>query len=298
MGTHGNYRMSITRGVCSYSSAATEKIAEQAQGHRVGFYGRFISKNFILCLLDEPSLMSEQPAISIVLPCFNEAESLQPLLEEFIAVLGALGKPYEILVVDDGSTDGSAQQIAKLATNMHGLRLIAHRSNFGQSAALLTGYNHALGDVVVTMDADGQNDPADLPAMLHLLEEHDAVCGVRAKRRDSAIKKLSSRIANGVRAAVLGDGIHDAGCTFRAIRRTCLKQLPAFRGLHRFIPTILRFHGFRVVEMPVNHRPRTRGVSKYGVGNRLWVGIGDMLAMRWYRKRHFSPERLPTDKCD
>ena len=239
--------------------------------------------------------MPEQPAISIVLPCFNEAESLRPLLEEFIAVLGAMELSYEIIVVDDGSTDGSPQHIIKLATEMPGLRLITHQGNFGQSAAILTGYEHALGDVVVTMDADGQNDPADLPAMINLLKGCDAVCGVRAKRRDSAIKKLSSRIANGIRATVLGDGIHDAGCTFRAIRRTCLKQLPAFRGLHRFIPTILRFHGFQVVEMPVNHRPRTRGVSKYGVGNRLWVGIGDMIAMRWYRKRNFSPDRLPKD---
>ncbi|PKO17531.1 hypothetical protein CVU37_08560 [candidate division BRC1 bacterium HGW-BRC1-1] len=247
---------------------------------------------------DEPSPMPEQPAISIVLPCFNEAESLQPLLEEFIAVLAPMPEPYEIIVVDDGSTDGSPQHLAKLATQISGLRLVAHNRNFGQSAAILTGYDHAVGDIVVTMDADGQNDPADLPAMLRLLEDCDAVCGVRAKRQDSAVKKFSSRIANGIRGAVLGDGIHDAGCTFRAIRKSCLKQLPGFRGLHRFIPTILRFHGFRVMEMPVNHRPRTRGVSKYGVGNRLWVGIGDMLAMRWYRKRHFAPDRLSAGKND
>jgi glycosyltransferase involved in cell wall biosynthesis len=227
-----------------------------------------------------------------VLPCFNEAENLKALLDEISLALHEVALPYEVIVVDDGSTDDSAATLAAIAAACPELRAIHHRANFGQSAAVLTGCEAARGDVVVTMDCDGQNDPADLPAMLALLANCDAVCGVRATRRDTAVKRLSSRIANGVRRLVLGDGIHDAGCTFRAIRRECLQQLPAFRGLHRFVPTILRFHGCRVEEMQVNHRPRLAGVSKYGVLGRLWVGIDDMMAMRWYRRRHFATDRV------
>lgn len=239
--------------------------------------------------------MHQDPSISVVLPCFNEAGSIGPLLEEFRAVLSPMAMPFEIIVVDDGSTDDSVARLDALARTMPQLLVLRHSRNLGQSAALLSGYARARGEVVVTMDADGQNDPADMPAMFALLEDADAVCGIRKGRRDSGLKRFSSRVANAVRARVLGDGIHDAGCTFRAIRRNCLVQLPAFRGLHRFLPTILRIHGFRVVEMPVNHRARTSGESKYGVGNRLWVGIADMMAMRWFRGRHIPTDRLSKE---
>ena len=239
--------------------------------------------------------MPQDPSISVVLPCFNEAGSIGPLLDEFRAVLDPMAMPYEIIVVDDGSTDDSVARLEALTRTTPHLVVLRHTRNLGQSAAILSGYARARGEVVVTMDADGQNDPADLPAMFGLLEDSDAVCGVRKGRRDPGMKRFSSRVANAVRGWVLGDGIHDAGCTFRAIRRHCLVQLPPFRGLHRFIPTVLRIHGHRIVEMPVNHRPRTSGQSKYGVGNRLWVGIADMLAMRWYRGRHIPPDRLSKE---
>lgn len=229
--------------------------------------------------------------LSVVVPCFNEEDNIEPLLDELENTLRATGKTFEIIYVDDCSTDQSLARLATAAKERPYLRVVKHKQNLGESAAILSGYEVACGAVVFSMDADLQNDPADIPKFLDALKDADAVCGVRAKRQDSLTKKISSRVANKVRALLLNDDIHDAGCTYRAIRREALAQLIAFRGLHRFIPTILRYHGFRVVEIPVNHRPRTRGYSKYGIGNRLWVGILDIIGMMWYRKRHFPPHR-------
>lgn len=235
--------------------------------------------------------MVQSPEVSVVLPCYNEAENLEPLLNEVKTALAKAGRSYEVLFVNDGSSDNSAACMSELARRNPCVRVIHHRTNFGQSAAILTGYRQALGQVVITMDSDMQNDPADIPEMLEALEDCDAVCGIRRRRQDSVVRLISSRVANFVRGSVLGDQIHDAGCTFRAIRRNALHQLPAFKGLHRFIPAVLRFHGYRVREIHVNHRPRTRGVSKYGIGNRLFVGIADLLAMSWYRRRCIPPDR-------
>jgi glycosyltransferase involved in cell wall biosynthesis len=229
--------------------------------------------------------------ISVVVPCFNEEDNIELLLNELEQALRPTGKSFEIIYVDDCSTDSSLARLQDAAKSRPYLRVLAHKQNLGESAAILSGYEAARGQIVFSMDADLQNDPADIPRFLKALEQADAVCGVRRKRQDSWSKRISSRIANKVRAALLKDDIHDAGCTYRAIRREALVQLIGFRGLHRFIPTILRYHGFKVVEIPVNHRPRTRGYSKYGVGNRLWVGILDIIGMMWYRKRHFPPHR-------
>ncbi|MCX7625560.1 MAG: glycosyltransferase family 2 protein [Candidatus Sumerlaeaceae bacterium] len=229
--------------------------------------------------------------LTVVVPCYNEEENIEPLLIELETALRATGKTFEIIYVDDCSTDQSLRRLCDAAKRRPHLRILKHTRNLGESAAIFSGYEVARGAIVFSMDADLQNDPADIPKFLEGLKEADAVCGVRARRQDSLTKKLSSRIANKVRALLLKDNIHDAGCTYRAIRREALAQLIAFRGLHRFIPTILRCHGFRVTEIPVNHRPRTRGYSKYGIGNRLWVGILDIIGMMWYRKRHFPPHR-------
>ncbi len=241
--------------------------------------------------------MSEnnEVAISVVLPCYNEVDNLEPLIAELRAALDPLGRSYEIIYVDDASTDGTTEKLRELTAKMPFLRHLRHRTNFGESAGMLTGFGAARGQVVITMDADMQNDPADIPMLLGLLDKADCVCGVRGTRNDSFSKRASSRIANRVRGLLLADNIHDAGCTFRAIRREALRQLLGFRALHRFLPTILQWHGYRVVETVINHRPRTRGVSKYGIGNRLWVGIGDMFAMRWYRRRFFSPNRTAAE---
>lgn len=232
------------------------------------------------------------PEISVILPCYNEIGNLEPLINEIRAALDPLNRSYEIIYVDDASNDGTTEKLRELAAAQTGLRTIRHKTNYGESAAILTGYENANGQIFITLDADLQNDPADMPEMLKRLEQVDCVCGVRKKRNDSFSKKASSRIANKVRAALLHDDIHDAGCTFRTVRREATKQLIGFRALHRFLPTMLRLHGYRVEEMPVNHRPRTSGTSKYGIGNRLWVGISDIFGMRWYRRRFFPPNRV------
>jgi len=243
------------------------------------------------------------PRFSVVLPVYNERDNLEPLLTELAEVMAAIGAPFEVLVVDDGSTDGGPAEVERLRARWPWLRLIRHRFNAGQSAAFLTGFARARGEIVITLDADGQNDPHDLPAMLARLEAGvDAVCGVREKRQDPWIRRVSSRIANAFRNLVTGDRVADAGCALRVMRRAALQEVVPFNGLHRFLPTVLRYQGYEVVEMPVNHRPRTRGQSKYGIRNRLWRGLVDCLAMRWYRARairadRVQPEHDPKQVC-
>jgi dolichol-phosphate mannosyltransferase len=242
--------------------------------------------------------MSERaPQISVVLPVFNEEGNLKPLLEEIIATLGSRGQALEVIAVDDASTDGSLATLRALQSTHPELRVLRHRFNAGQSAAFAAGFAHARGEVVITLDADGQNDPHDIPALLDALGPGIAcVTGIRRKREDSGVRRLSSRLANAYRNWITGDHVTDAGCTFRAVRREALREVPVFNGLHRFLPTILRRQGFVVVELPVNHRPRTRGVSKYGVGNRLWRGIRDCFAMRWYAARAIRADRLHPEE--
>ncbi|MGI8905176.1 MAG: glycosyltransferase family 2 protein [Candidatus Sumerlaeaceae bacterium] len=242
--------------------------------------------------------MTDSINISVVLPGYNEADNIDAMLHKVQDAIAPLNRAFEIIYVDDGSTDSSREKLTVAQQKIASLRVIFHRGNHGQSAAVLTGYNAARGDLVITMDSDLQNDPADLPAMIDMLERNgvDAVCGIRQKRQDSRMKLFSSRIANNVRGWALHDGIHDAGCSMRVVRRAALNQLPAFRALHRFLPTILKIHGYKVAEIPIRHHARQAGVSKYGVGNRLWVGISDIFGIRWYRKRFVPPDRceLPT----
>lgn len=226
------------------------------------------------------------PELSVVIPVFNEEENLRPLIEELESVLKELGIVFEVVCVDDKSTDGSLSVLAELRRTRPWLRVLCHRVNSGESAAEATGFEHARGAIVITMDADLQNDPHDIPEMLaKLRDDVVAVCGVRRKREDDWIRRLSSRIANGFRNWVTGDRIGDAGCTFRSLRREALREVLVFNGMHRFLPTILRLQGYRVEEILVNHRPRVKGKSKYGVGNRAWRGLVDCFAMRWYRRR-------------
>lgn len=235
-----------------------------------------------------------RPLISVVLPCYNEVDNLVPLIAELKATLDRLGKPYEVIYVDDCSTDGTTDKLEELVRIHPFLRHVLHNRNMGESAGTLTGIEVARGSIIVTMDADLQNDPADIPRMLRIMraKKADAVCGVRGRRNDSLGKRLSSRLANFFRDLLLGDGIHDAGCTFRVLRKSALRQLVGFKATHRFLPTMMKWHGYRVVETTINHRPRTRGVSKYGFGNRFWVGILDIIGMRWYRRRFVPPDRI------
>jgi len=231
--------------------------------------------------------------LSVVLPCANERDNLPPLLEELEPALQALGCPFEVICVDDGSTDGGWDVLRGLQAGRPWLRLFRHRTNFGQSASYCTGFRLARGELVLTMDADRQHDPADIRRFLgELRGDLAAVCGVRAGRHDNWVRRRSSQIANGFNTWVTGDRVVDAGCTFRLIRKSALAELPVFNGQHRFLPTLLRLQGHQVLEIPVNHRQRPAGKSKYGIGNRLWRGILDCLAIRWYRQRAFPADRL------
>ena len=240
--------------------------------------------------------MNSEVYLSIVIPVFNEEDNLGPLVKEIESVMEKVGGKFEIIFVDDKSTDRSFEVLRELKKGRPFIRIIPHMINSGESAGEATGFANANGQVIITMDADQQNDPADIPALLGALKDDvAAVCGVRRRRRDTIVKRISSRTANAFRNIMTGDRIVDAGCTYRAIRRSAIWQLQVFNGMHRFLPSLLRFQGYKVIEILVNDRPRTRGKSKYGIGNRLWRGILDCFAMRWMKKRALRGDRVGTE---
>ena len=223
--------------------------------------------------------------VSVVIPAYNEVENLEPLLTELRAALGPVPGTHEIVLVDDGSSDGTAERIVEEAARDPRVRPVLLEKNAGQSAALAAGLSRARGRVIVTLDADLQNDPADLPLVLAALEHADVVSGVRQRRQDSRVRLLSSRIANRVRRGVLGDPVTDIGCSFKAYRREALEGLPMFVGVHRFLPALCVFRGARFAEVSLRHRARRHGVSKYGVSNRLWRGLADLVGVAWLKTR-------------
>jgi glycosyltransferase involved in cell wall biosynthesis len=227
------------------------------------------------------------PEVSVVIPVYNEEENLGLLWEELRGVLDTLGFAWEVVFVDDGSRDRSAEIIRGFHDADPRVRLVRLKANAGETAANDAGFKAARGRWVVTMDADLQNDPHDIPMLLSHLDRWDAVTGWRVKREtgDSLVRRLSSRVANRVRNALSDETIEDSGCTFRAFRRECLRGLTLYRGFHRFIPTLLRMRGYRILEVPVNHRPRRFGQSKYGIMNRAFVAFADLLAVRWMKSR-------------
>jgi len=226
----------------------------------------------------------ERPTLSVVIPVCDEEDNLEPLHAEVSAALEKL-PPAEIVLVDDGSRDASLARMRALAARDPRVRVVALDGNHGQSAALEAGFRAARGDVVVTLDADLQNDPADIPRLVELLDRADCVNGVRANRHDSLVRKLSSRVGNGFRNFVTSESVTDVGCSLRAMRASYLRRVKLYRGMHRFLPTLLRIEGARVLEVRVAHRPRRAGRSKYGIGNRLFVGFVDVLAVRWMQSR-------------
>lgn len=223
--------------------------------------------------------------LSLVIPVYNEEANLPLLWPEIREVLDPSGWRYEIVFVDDGSRDRSAELIRGLREQDPRVRLVRLKVNSGETAATDAGFKAARGRWVVTMDADLQNDPHDIPTLLAHLDRWDAATGWRTRREDPWIRKVSSRIANWIRNAISGDSIQDSGCTFRAFRRECLRGLTLYRGLHRFIPTLLRMRGFRVIEVPVTHRPRRFGESKYGIADRAFSAFRDLLVVRWMADR-------------
>ncbi len=225
---------------------------------------------------------------SVVVPVCNEAENVEPLAREIHAALG--NRAYEMIFIDDGSTDDTAAILQRLKAELPALRVLRHSFRSGQSAAVASGVRAARAPWVATLDGDGQNDPADIPK---LIAARDANPGVqlfmgnrKASRKDTAFRKLQSSVANGVRSGLLRDDTPDTGCGIKLFERAVFLELPRFDHMHRFLPALFMRQGARVISIPVSHRPRTRGTSKYGMLNRLWVGIVDIAGVMWLRRRY------------
>ena len=246
------------------------------------------------------------PDLSLVIPVYNEKDNLRPLWKEILEALGPMGRPFEVLFIDDGSTDGSGELIDQLAREAPQVRAVHFLRNAGQSAGFDAGFRLARGGILVTLDADLQNDPADIPLLVAKLEASraGAVIGVRVGRRDSLVRRVSSRVCNFVRNTLTQDHITDTGCSLKAYRRQAVASLKMFNGMHRFLPTLIRIEGHEVLETPVRHRERRHGTSKYGISNRALRGLADVLAVRWMRRRalHYEvregshPSRLDRER--
>jgi dolichol-phosphate mannosyltransferase len=238
--------------------------------------------------------------ISVVVPVKNEQDNVEPLVREISAALTDCAE-FEIIYVNDGSTDGTPQVLERLKTEFPMLRVIVHRASCGQSQAVATGVKHARYEWIATLDGDGQNDPADIPALIAALADPNQpanlqlLAGWRNKRQDTFIRKLSSKVANGVRSRFLRDNTPDTGCGLKVFARATFLELPHFDHMHRFLPALVQRNGGAVVSVPVNHRPRERGTSKYGIHNRLWVGIVDLFGVAWLQRRVRRPEIISAD---
>lgn len=231
--------------------------------------------------------------MSIIIPVRDEERNIAGLAEELTTTMCSTPWSWECLWIDDGSTDNTLSELQRINKKDARHQFIMLSSNYGQSAALSTGFSYARGEILVTLDGDGQNDPNDIPVLVRYLLENNAdmVNGWRKYRRDTAIRKISSHIANAFRNRVTREQIRDAGCSIRVFRHRCVEDIPVFKGMHRFLPTLIRTGGCsRIVEMPVRHRPREYGQTKYGIHNRLWVGLMDTLAVRWMQTRMVYPK--------
>ena len=247
--------------------------------------------------LTPQSANSDQPQLSVVVPVHNEADNLRPLIEEIDAALSGVCE-FEIIYIDDGSTDSTPENLLEIAATNPRLRILRHFKCCGQSASITSGVAAARGPVIATLDGDGQNDPADIPAVLQAFRvapDNDRVMisGHRTNRRDTWIKRISSKVANRVRARLLGDNTPDTGCSLKVFAREAFMSLPKFDHMHRFLPALMIRAGGQVMSVPVNHRARQRGTSKYGTLDRLWVGIFDLIGVMWLQRR--APRPVVTD---
>jgi dolichol-phosphate mannosyltransferase len=239
--------------------------------------------------------------VSVVVPVKDEADNVMPLIAEIVAALEGL-TTYEIVYVDDGSTDETPARLAEAKRQYPVLRVVRHQGSFGQSQAIHTGVRHAGAPLIATLDGDGQNDPADIPALLARFaseggsaEARLMIAGWRAKRKDTWLKRISSKVANAVRSTLLGDATPDTGCGLKVFPRDMFLSYPAFDHMHRFLPALTIRAGGRVVSVQVNHRPRERGQSKYGLFNRLGVGIVDLVGVMWLNRRPNSVKIMPEE---
>jgi glycosyltransferase involved in cell wall biosynthesis len=240
--------------------------------------------------MEHDTKTSERVEISVVVPVYNEEENLPILVPKLLEVLKGLRKTYEVIFVDDGSSDGSGGMLREMTTRYPSIRILRFKANRGLSAALIAGMREARGEKIVTLDSDLQNDPADIPQLLEHLGQYDMATGWRQKREDPWLKKISSKIANAARNRLSGERIHDSACTLRAFRRECLEDIWVFNGMHRFLSTLVKMEGYRIVEVPVSHHPRRFGKSKYNIRNRLWRSFIDLLVVRWMKRRRIRYE--------
>ena len=227
--------------------------------------------------------------LSVVAPAHNEVENLPRLVEEIAAALAQSEYGWEVIITDDASTDSTAAVLRDLRKRFPQLRVLSMQQRSGQTAAVDAGLRHARGTFIATLDADLQNDPADIPRLLDILQSQPQACGFvngwRADRHDPWIRLVSTRIANGVRNWLTHEQIHDSGCGLRVFRRECIERIKLFNGMHHFLPTLVKMEGYQVMEVPVNHRPRIAGKAKYGVLNRVFKALRDAFAVRWMQQR-------------
>ncbi len=232
----------------------------------------------------------DSPTLSIVLPCFNEEGNIRALIKAVTEAVAPLGVTYEIILIDDCSTDGSWALLKECAAADAHVRAQKLSRNCGQSAALWSGFKASRGRYIITLDSDMQNDPRDIHGFLKALEKFDCACGTRVEARsrgDSWLRVAQSRIANWVRNKLSGEEIEDAGCSYRAFKRECVADLKFFKGMHRFLPTLIKMEGYTVTEIPISHHPRFAGQTHYGMWNRMFASSYDLLAVRWMKKRMF-----------
>lgn len=222
---------------------------------------------------------------SIVIPLKNEEENIVDLISEIEPVMEAEKLPWELICVNDGSTDGTLKVLQELKKEKKYLRILSFDKNHGQTSAFDAGFKASLGRFIITLDGDRQNDPRDIPKLTALKSTYDLVAGWRAHRKDPVSKKITSRAANFIRSRLCNDGIHDTGCSLKLYRKSSLDKIKLFHGMHRFLPALFKIEGFRIIEVPVNHRERTKGQTKYNFFNRSFNTIADMLAVRWMGKR-------------
>lgn len=226
----------------------------------------------------------ESVSLSVVIPVYNEAENVEPLVERVQTALAGWPGGVEFVFVDDGSTDSTLELLKRAQETDARVRIAHFRRNLGQTVAMAAGFRLARGKAVVTLDGDLQNDPAEIPRLVEMLKDWDCVCGVRVRRQDGWWKRVTSRIGNGFRNWATGEDIVDTGCTLKAFRRECVERLELYRGMHRFLPTLLKMRGYRVTQVPVSHHPRVRGKTKYGTWGRMVKGLADVWAVRWMKK--------------